>query len=62
MPNLMCFGDSNTHGTPPIVTRGVYARFDAQTRWPCVAARALAPTGIWRKKACRGGRRSSTTR
>ena len=43
MPNLMCFGDSNTHGTPPIVTRGVYARFDTATRWTCVAARALGP-------------------
>lgn len=43
MPNLLCFGDSNTHGTPPIVTRGVYARFDAATRWTCVAARALGP-------------------
>lgn len=38
---LLCFGDSNTHGTPPIVDRGVYARFDASTRWPCVAHRAL---------------------
>ena len=38
---LLCFGDSNTHGTPPIVTRGVYARFDSQTRWPCVAHKAL---------------------
>jgi lysophospholipase L1-like esterase len=44
MPNLMCFGDSNTHGTPPIVTRGVYARFDTATRWTCVAARALGPS------------------
>lgn len=34
MPTLLCFGDSNTHGTPPIVTRGLYARFDAATRWP----------------------------
>jgi lysophospholipase L1-like esterase len=41
MPTLLCFGDSNTHGTPPIVTRGVYARFDAQTRWPRVAAGLL---------------------
>ncbi|TNC71805.1 SGNH/GDSL hydrolase family protein [Rubellimicrobium roseum] len=41
MPILLCFGDSNTHGTPPIVTRGEYARFDADTRWPRVAARRL---------------------
>ncbi|SMY08183.1 GDSL-type esterase/lipase family protein [Flavimaricola marinus] len=39
---LMCFGDSNTHGTPPIVERGApYSRYDDQTRWPCVAHRAL---------------------
>lgn len=41
MPILMCFGDSNTHGTPPITERGVYARFDAATRWPTCAAAQL---------------------
>jgi lysophospholipase L1-like esterase len=41
MPTLLCFGDSNTHGSPPIVTRGAYARFGADTRWPRVAAAAL---------------------
>ena len=40
---LLCFGDSNTHGTPPIVDRALYARFDAATRWPCVAQKALGP-------------------
>lgn len=41
---LLCFGDSNTHGSPPIVTRGEpYRRLDAATRWPRVAAAALAP-------------------
>lgn len=34
MPTIMTFGDSNTHGTPPIVDRSVYGRFDAATRWP----------------------------
>ena len=34
MPVVMTFGDSNTHGTPPIVVPGKYARFDAATRWP----------------------------
>lgn len=43
MPILMCFGDSNTHGTPPIVQRGVYARYDAATRWPTRAAAVLGP-------------------
>ena len=40
---LLCFGDSNTHGSPPIVTRGVYQRFDAATRWTGRLATALAP-------------------
>ena len=40
---LLCFGDSNTHGSPPIVTRGLYARFDPASRWPCVAQSALEP-------------------
>ena len=41
MPVLLCFGDSNTHGTPPILTVGEYRRFDAATRWPVLAAKAL---------------------
>lgn len=43
MPILMTFGDSNTHGTPPITQRGIYARFDAATRWPTRAAALLGP-------------------
>lgn len=43
MPNLLTFGDSNTHGTPPIVTRGLYERYDAATRWPTRAAALLGP-------------------
>ena len=34
MTVLMTYGDSNTHGTPPIITIGEYDRFDAATRWP----------------------------
>ena len=30
---VLCFGDSNTHGTPPIVTPGEYRRFDPSIRW-----------------------------
>jgi len=42
MRTLLCFGDSNTHGTPPIVKRGeAYRRFGADTRWPRVAASRL---------------------
>ena len=43
MPILMTFGDSNTHGTPPITQRGIYARYDAATRWPTHAAALLGP-------------------
>jgi len=38
---LMTFGDSNTHGTPPIQKRGVYARYGRETRWPTVAIAVL---------------------
>jgi lysophospholipase L1-like esterase len=34
MPVVLTFGDSNTHGTPPIVDLAKYDRFDAATRWP----------------------------
>lgn len=43
MPILMTFGDSNTHGTPPITERGLYARYDAATRWPTRATAQLGP-------------------
>lgn len=43
MPRVLCFGDSNTHGTPPITVRGRYERFDAATRWPTRAIAALGP-------------------
>lgn len=39
---LLCFGDSNTHGTPPIhAADEAYSRHDRQTRWTGIAARAL---------------------
>lgn len=39
---LLCFGDSNTHGTMPFARMDEpRRRHDAATRWPCVAARAL---------------------
>ena len=43
MPILLTYGDSNTHGTPPIVVRGAYHRHGPQVRWPQVCARALGP-------------------
>jgi lysophospholipase L1-like esterase len=41
MPILLTFGDSNTHGTPPIVNRAEYHRFGSGVRWPTVAAADL---------------------
>ena len=41
MPFLLTFGDSNTHGTPPIIERGEYRRFGADVRWPQVCWRSL---------------------
>lgn len=41
MTLLMTFGDSNTHGTPPIVNLAEYHRFGPAVRWPTRAAAAL---------------------
>ncbi len=39
---LLCFGDSNTHGTPPLTELGEpYRRYDSATRWPRVALATL---------------------
>ena len=39
---LLCFGDSNTHGTMPFARMDEpRRRYDAATRWPCVARRQL---------------------
>lgn len=43
MPNLLTFGDSNTHGTLPLVIRGRFERYDAGVRWPTRAAALLGP-------------------
>lgn len=53
---IMTFGDSNTHGTPPIVTRGVYARHDSTIRWPRIMAAqtgcTLIEEGLPGRTAC----------
>ncbi len=41
MTTLLTFGDSNTHGTPPIEVRGLYRRYGPGVRWPTLAAAAL---------------------
>ena len=38
---LLTFGDSNTHGAPPVVERGVTARYGRGVRWPTVTHAAL---------------------
>lgn len=41
MPIVLTFGDSNTHGTPPIVRRQEYHRFGPDQRWPCLMRQSL---------------------
>lgn len=43
MPTLLAFGDSNTHGTPPLTRRGVSDRYGTDVRWPSVTAADLGP-------------------
>lgn len=38
---LLCYGDSNTHGTKPLHQPGVLERFGLEDRWPGVLQRAL---------------------
>ncbi|MBM1220569.1 SGNH/GDSL hydrolase family protein [Ponticoccus sp. SC2-23] len=41
---LLCFGDSNTHGSPPMPERAApYERYGPGIRWPTVTAAALGP-------------------
>lgn len=40
MPVILTFGDSNTHGSPPI--QGA-PRLNRKERWPCIMARELGP-------------------
>lgn len=44
MPVILCYGDSNTHGTVPMMQRGGDARFAPGARWPDVLARELGPS------------------
>lgn len=38
---ILCYGDSNTHGTMPMATLENSGRFDPDARWPNVMAAAL---------------------
>ena len=40
---ILCFGDSNTHGTKPMATLDGDGRFGHEARWPSVMARILGP-------------------
>ncbi len=40
---LLCFGDSNTHGSIALTQLGVFRRFDRDTRWPGILAKHLGP-------------------
>lgn len=42
MPDILCYGDSNTYGTVPMADLdGPRGRYDRSTRWPCVMAADL---------------------
>ena len=41
MPTILTFGDSNTHGTPPMTDRLLRARHGREVRWPQVMAQSL---------------------
>ena len=40
---ILCFGDSNTHGTAPMQSLGQRQRYPADVRWPGVLAAELGP-------------------
>ena len=46
MKTLLCFGDSNTHGTMPMADMADRRRYAWEARWPGVAAGRLGPD--WR--------------
>lgn len=43
MAVILCYGDSNTHGTMPLEQLGKFARHAPGDRWPDVMAKALGP-------------------
>jgi acyl-CoA thioesterase FadM/lysophospholipase L1-like esterase len=43
MPVVLCYGDSNTHGTRPITRIGLLERHERSDRWPDVMAATLGP-------------------
>lgn len=43
MPRILVFGDSNTHGTPPLAARDGWLRYGPAIRWPGLLAMRLGP-------------------
>ncbi len=43
---ILCYGDSNTHGTPPMPDLDAMDRFGTDVRWPCRMAADLGPGWI----------------
>ena len=43
MTTILCFGDSNTHGTKPIPAQDIIDRHGPDSRWPGVMAGELGP-------------------
>jgi lysophospholipase L1-like esterase len=43
MTTILCFGDSNTHGTKPIPAQDIIDRHGPDSRWPGVMATELGP-------------------
>ena len=43
MPVVLCYGDSNTHGTLPLTRLGQFDRHPPGDRWPDAMAEALGP-------------------
>lgn len=44
MPVVLCYGDSNTHGTRPLTALGRFDRHAPGDRWPDAMAAALGPS------------------
>ena len=55
---ILCFGDSNTYGTPPMRVRGGGARFGRDIRWPArlagITGREVIEEGLPGRTACAG--------
>src|SRR5579871_481979 len=41
MKRIMCYGDSNTHGTAPMKDMDDVHRLGPDERWPCIMAKTL---------------------